>query len=189
MVNFIVGEHKIKIILIYQYILSLLIDLFVNAFLYSDEIVSNKYHNNGELDLIVTLTLSLLSNIINSIICKYLNFSEGVEETLEQIMEIKKEFCYLYALNKFIKILKIKVRSYFFIEILIICFASYYIIIFCIIYYNSRISMLTNYLMSILESLILSIIISIIITITRKIGINYLSKNTYNTSKYLYNLF
>ena len=69
LVNLIVGDHKIKIILIYQYILSLLIDLFFNAFLYTDEVVSNKYHNNGKLDFIVSLTLSLLSNIINSIIC------------------------------------------------------------------------------------------------------------------------
>ena len=118
-----------------------------------------------------------------------MNFYKRVEERLEEIMDIKKEFCYLYALYKFIKIIKIKVMLYFFIELLIICFSSYYIIIFCIIYRNSQISMLTNYLMSILESLILYIIISIIITITRKIGINYLSKNTYNTSKYLYNSF
>ena len=189
LINLIVGDHKIKVVLIYQYILSLLIDLFLNAFLYTDEVVSNKYHNNGKLDFIVSLTLSLLSNIINSIICTFLNFSKGVKERLEQIMKIIKELSYLYALNKFIKILKIKVMLYFFIELLIICFTSYYITIFCIIYYNSQISLLTNYLMSIIESLILSVIISITIAITRKIGINYLSKNIYNTPKYLYNSF
>ena len=189
LVNLIIGEHKIKIVLIYQYILSLLTDLFFNAFLYTDEIVSNKYHNNGKLDFIVSLALSLLSNIINSIICYFLNFSKGVEERLEQILEIKIEFGYLFAFNKFIKILKIKVMLYFFIEILIICFCTYYIIIFCIIYYNSQISLLINYLMSSVESLILSIIVSILIAITRKIGIYYLSKNIYNTSKYLDNAF
>ena len=104
-------------------------------------------------------------------------------------MKIKKEFSYLYALYKFIKILKIKVMLYFFIELLIICFGSYYVTIFCIIYYYSRISLLTNYLMSVAESLILSVIISIVIAITRKIGINYSNKNVYNTSKYLYNSF
>ena len=112
-----------------------------------------------------------------------------MEERLEQILEIKIEFSYLFAFNKFIKILKIKVLLYFLIEILIISFSSYYIIIFCIIYYNSQISLLINYLMSIVESLILSIIVSILIAITRKIGIYYLSKNIYNTSKYLDNAF
>ena len=188
-VNLIFGEHKKIIALIYQYILSLLIDLFLNAFLYTDEVVSNKYHNNGQLDLIVSLTLSILSNIISSIICNFLNFSRGVEERLDQIMEIKKEFSYLFALNKFIKLIKIKAMLYFLLEILIICFSFYYIIIFCIIYSNSQISLLTNYLMSLVESLALTIIICIFITITRKMGINYLNKNIYNTSKYINNAF
>ena len=189
LVNLIIGGDKIKIVLIYQYILSLLIDLFLNAFLYTDELVSNKYHNNGKLDFIVLLTITLLSNLFNSIICNYLNFSKGVEERLEQIIEIKKEFNYLYAFNKFIKILKIKVMLYFLIEALIICFSFYYIIIFCILYNNSQISLLINYLMSILESLILSTFICIVIAVTRKVGINYLNKNIYNTSKYINNSF
>ena len=189
LVNLVCGGHKIIIVLIYQYILSLLIDLFLNAFLYTDEVVSNKYHNNGQLDLIVSLTLSVLSNIISSIICNFLNFSRGVEERLDQIMEIKKEFSYLFALNKFIKLIKIKVMLYFLLEILIICFSFYYIIIFCIIYSNSQISLLTNYLMSLVESLALTIIVCIFIAITRKMGINYLNKNIYNTSKYINNAF
>ena len=102
-------------------------------------------------------------------------------------MKIKKEFTYLYALNKFFKLLKIKIMLYFFVEILTIFFSFYYIIIFCIIYNNSQISLLTNYLMSLLESLITSTIVSIMIAITRKIGINYLNKSIYNTSKYLNN--
>ena len=188
-VNLICGEHKIVIILIYQYILSLLIDLFLNSFLYTDDVVSNKYHNNGNLDFIVSLTLSLLSNIINSIICNFLNFSKGVEERLEQIMEIKKEFNYLYAVDKFIKILNIKIMLYFLIEIFVACFSFYYIIIFCIIYNNSQLSLLTNYLMSLVESLILTIIVCIFIAVTRKIGINYLNKKIYNTSKYINDIF
>ena len=189
LIDLIFGEHKVKIVLIYQYILSLIIDFFFNTLLFSDEAVSNKYHNNGKLDLIVTLTLSLASNIITSIICWYLNFSKGVEEQLEQIMEIKREFNYLCSLNNFIKILKIKVLLYLFIQILIAVLFFYYIAIFCIIYRNSQISLLINYLTSILDSLITSILVSIIIVITRKIGIVYLNNNFYNTSKFINNKF
>ena len=189
LVNLISGRHKAKIILIYHYIFSLLIDLFLNAFLYTDDVVSNKYHNNGELDLIVSLTLSLLSNIINSIICYFLNFSKGIEERLEQIMQIKKEDCYFYSSNKFMKILKVKIMLYFIIDALFTVFAFYYIIIFCILYNNSQISFLTNYLMSIIESLIMSIIVSISIVVTRIIGIKFSNKKMYNISKYLNNTF
>ena len=185
LVNLILGKNKIKIILIYQYILSLLIEFFFNTFLYTDDVVSNKYHNNGKLEVIVTLSLSIISNIITSIILTFLNFSKGVEERLEQILEIKNEFSYLYAIQKFIRILKIRVFLYLIIEIILICLSFYYVAIFCIIYNNSQISLLINYFISLLESLILSIIISIVIVITRKIGIIYLNNKLYNVSKYL----
>ena len=130
-----------------------------------------------------------MSNIINSIICNFLNFSRGVEERLDQIMEIKKEISYIFAFNKFIKLIKIKVMLYFLLEILIICFSFYYIIIFCIIYSNSQVILLTNYLMSLVESLDLTVIVCMFIVVTRKIGINYVNKKIYNTSKYINNIF
>ena len=147
--------------------------------------MSNKYHNNGQLDIIVSLTITLLSNIINSIICSVLNFSKGVEERLEQIMEIKDQFHYLYAFNSFIKMVKIKVILYFIMEIFIIIFSFYYIIIFCIVYKKSQVSLLINYLMSIAETLVVSIFVSIIVAITRRIGLKYAYKTFYNTSKYI----
>ena len=88
LINILSGDGKIKIIMISEYILSLLINFFFNALLYTDEVVSNKYHNNGELNFIVTLILSLLSNIITSIICYFIQYSEGIEERLGYIMEI-----------------------------------------------------------------------------------------------------
>ena len=112
------------------------------------------------------MTITLLSNIINSIICNALNFSKGIEERLEQIMEIKKQFYYLYAFNIFIKMVKIKVILYFLMEIFIIIFSFYYIIIFCIVYKKSQLSLLINYLMSIVETLVVSIFVSIIVAIT-----------------------
>ena len=188
-INLFYGNQKIKILLIYQYILSLLIDFFFNTFLYSDEVVSNKYHNNGQLDFIVSILLTLSSNIITSIICKFLNFDEDVEERLENILYIKREFNYLYAVQQFIKLLTIKVSLLFIIEIIFICFSFYYFAIFCIVYNNSQISLLINYIISLTESLITSIIISIIIAITRKIGIIYYNNKFYNVSKFLYNNF
>ena len=115
--------------------------------------------------------------------------TKGIEERLEQILDIKVEYNFLCAFAKFFKIIKIRVFLFFVIEILFLCFSFYYIIIFFIIYNNSQISLIINYLISLLESLILSIIISIIIVITRKIGIIFLNTNFYNTSKFINNKF
>ena len=84
-------KTKIKDLLISQYILSLLLDFFFNAFLYSDDIVSEKYHNKGKLNFIISLLLSLISNIITNIICYFLNYSKSIEDKVEDILEIKQE--------------------------------------------------------------------------------------------------
>ena len=184
-INIFMADEKLKEIIICEFILSLLIGFFFNALLYSDEIVSHKYHNNGNLDFIVTFTLSILSNIITSIICYFLENSPLIEERFEQIIEIKKEFDYLKTLKKFFRNLKIKIIIFFITEITVVIICFYYIIIFTIIYNKSQLSLLYNYLTSIFEDLIKSLIVSSIIVLTRKIGISCLNKYIYNTSKYI----
>ena len=179
------SKHKLQIILISQYITLLILNIFFNTLLYSNEIISKKYHNNGELDFFVTLLLSLLSNIITSIISFYINYSNGIEERLDQIKDIKKEFYYYYNSIRLIKLLKIKFIILFFSEIIIICCCFYYICIFFIVYSYCTISLIIDYITSLLESLITSLIITIIITVLRKIGLILSNKNIYNTSKYI----
>ena len=48
------------------YLLESLLDLTLNFLLYSDDVVSEKYNNNGEISFITSLTLSLISNIVSS---------------------------------------------------------------------------------------------------------------------------
>ena len=189
LINLFLGDEKIKILLISQYILSLLINFFFNALLYSDEIVSRKYHNNGKLDFFVTLILSLLSNIITSIVCFFVNCSKGIEEKLSQLFEIRIKNYHLENINWFFRNVKIKIFLFYLKAVLVIACCFYYIIIFFIIYKKSRISLLINYLSSLLEGLITSFIISIIIAITRKLGLIYLNRYIYNTSKYINNKF
>ena len=188
-INLFFGEENIKIILICQYILSLLINFFFNTLLYSDAIISNSYHNNGELEFMVSIILSLLSNIITSIFCYFINCSKEIEESIEQIKEIKIKSYYIQNLDIFFKKLKIKNFIFFIKQILIISLCFYYIVIFLIVYSYSRISLLFNYLSSLVEGLITSVAISIIIVITRKIGLLYLNRYLYNTSKYINNKF
>ena len=185
LINLFISNEKVKIILICEYILSLLINFLFNALLYSDEVISNKYHNNGELDIIVTLLLSISSNIITSVICFYVNYSKGIDERCELIMTIKNEYSYLRNIISFYKYLRIKFIFFVICELLIILSSFYYIVIFFIIYSYSIGSLIINYLTSLFESFLTSIIISIIIASTRKIGLVFLIKELYNTSNYI----
>ena len=188
-INLMCNKQNIKIILVSEYILSLLFNFFFNTLLYSDDVVSNKYHNNGELDIIVTLILSLLSNIITSFVCFYLNYSKGIDERLELIRELKIKKYYICNVNIYFRFLKLKFICFFISEIFLVSGCFYYIVIFCIIYNKTTGSLVINYLISLLEGLITSIAITIIILITRKIGLVFHKKDLYNTSKYINNKF
>ena len=181
--------NKLKVMLILEYLLSFLFNFFFNALLYSDEVVSNKYHNNGKLDFIVTIVLSILSNIITSIICFYLNYTRGFDERWELITELKIKKYFIKNVRVFFKFLKIKYVGFFILEIALIGLCYYYIVIFFIIYSRSKGSLTINYLTSLIEGLITSIGISIIILLARKIGLACLNKHIYNASKFINNKF
>ena len=178
-------EYQIKSILLSEYILALLIDFFFNALLYSDDVVSNKYHNNGKLDIIVTLTLSILSNIISSILCFYIKYSRGIEERIKPILEIRHSMHYYKNMKRLLLYLKIKFICFFISELFITAICLYYIVIFCILYTCSQSSLIVNYCYSLIESIVTSFGISLIILITRKIGLSCPNKELYNTSKYI----
>jgi hypothetical protein len=185
LIDIFLSKNNLQLILISQYLTLLMINIFFNTLLYSNEIISKKYHNNGELDFLVTLILTLLSNIITSIISFYLNYPKGIEDRIELIKEIKNEYYYIFNITKLIKYIKIKFIIFFICEIIILFICLYYISIFFIVYSFCKINLIINYITSSLESLLVSFIISIIIVLLRKIGLVYLNKNIYNVSKYL----
>ena len=189
LIDLIISNKRIKIICICEYILSLLFGFFFNALLYSDDVVSQKYHNNGELDSFVSISLSLISNIITSIVCHYIEYSNGIEEYLDNVTEIRKEYKFLYALNKFYKYLKIKLILFLLTIIILVSVCLYYIVIFCIIYSKSQSSLFVNYIYSQIESLITAFIITLLIVIFRQFGISCSNQYLYNMSKYIYNNF
>ena len=185
LINIFFGDYQIKPILLSEYILNLLINFFFNALLYTDDVISNKYHNNGELDLIVTLTLSIASNIITSIICYYIKYSRGIEERIKNILEIKYRVSYYKNLRRLLLYLKIKFICFFISQLIITGICLYYIVIFGILYSCSQKSLIVNYCYSLVESIIISFAIALIILITRKIGLSCAIKEFYNTSKYI----
>jgi len=172
------------------YLFSLLLDLTLNCFLYTDDVVSEKYHNNGELEFFTSLSLSFMSNIFSSIIvyviAKLTTFSEFLELIKNEVLD---KGPYLMNILRFKRITKLKMISFFVIQIAFIIVMLYYLTIFCIVYHRTQASILVNYLYGVLESLAISFGISIIISVIRILAIKYKSKSFYNASKYIYDKF
>ena len=168
------------------YLLNFLFNFFMNAFLYSDDVISQKYHNNGQLNILTTLFLSLTSNIISNIfsfyIKKLLNYKEYL---IIMIKDLKRQYSYILAFKKLYKALLIKIWTYCLLSVFLTLSMSLYILIFCQIYQKSQNSLLMNYLMSLVESFAYSVCASLIISSLRLIGIKCKLIQIYQTSVYL----
>ena len=185
LVSILLSSSQLRIIFYVEYIIALLFNFFFNALLYSDEVISNKYHNNGKLDFIVSLTLSILSNIITSILFHFIKYSRGIEEKINLILELRYKMHFYRNFKKLLLFLRIKFIFFYISQLIIFGICIYYLVIFCILYTKSRKSLLVNYFYSLIESIITSFAVALIILITRKIGLCCPNKEFYNVSKYI----
>ena len=168
------------------FLFNCLFSYFMNALLYSDDVVSQKYHNNGKLDLITSIFLSLVSNIISSIFMWIIKILCIYNEYLVlMVKEKKNKDNFQLIFQKLFKLVKIKTTFYYFFSSLISVGIIYYLYIFCEIYKKSQISLFINYLIGISESLIFSFGISLIISALRFSGLNCKIQNLYRTSIYI----
>ena len=168
------------------YLSDFLFSFFMNAFLYTDDVVSEKYHNNGQLNLFTTLFLTLTSNIVSSILIYFIEILIAYKDYLVSLVkEINKEYSYILTFKKLYKILKIKVYIFYVFVLILSAFMMIYILIFCQIYKKSQNNLLINYVLGLVESLAYSIGITIIISILRFISLKYKLIYIYRTSVYL----
>ena len=150
------------------YTLDLLFNFFMNALLYTDDVVSKKYHNNGTLDYWTSIILSLISNIISSfgiwIIKKLTSYSDDLSI---MIKEMHNKKLYLIGFKKLYSLIKLKILLFYCLSFFLSTCFTYYLTIFCLIYNKSQISLLVNYIIGELESLLKSVLMSIIICLLR----------------------
>ena len=166
------------------------LDLSLNCLLYSEDVVSQKYNNNGHLKIITSLSLSFLSNIFGSIINFILSKLAEYSEVLEFIIKdssYKKQ--YFSNILKFKKYCRLKLIFHYIVEIIFDLFLSYYLIIFCAVYHKTQGSIMINYIIGIAESCAISFGKAILTSFIRYLSLTYRWKNIYNTSKYLFEKF
>ena len=168
------------------YLFDVLLDLTINSLLFSDDIISQKYYNNGELLLFTTNLLSISSNIISFFILYLLEKLINQYEVLEAVTkEIKNKDNFLKIFIKLNKCFDLKITIFFVILIIIGLLCTYYLFIFFAIYKRIQQDLFVNYIVGSLWSLSYTIFICLFITITRKISIDKRIKRLFIISKFL----
>ena len=159
----------------------------MNCLLYTDDVVSEKYHNEGELSYITTLSLSIISTAIASFVSAVLENLTNYISILQEILYNSKneQKCHI-NMKRFFKYLYKRITCFIFVDIILISALSYYLIIFCSIYKNSLKSIFINYIAGVCISLAIAVGISLVIVFLRLFSLKKESLRIYIISRYIY---
>ena len=115
------------------------ISFFLNAFFYTDEYISNAYHNDGVLDFFSGLPKSIYSFIVTLIITNLLSMLSNSKSELLKIIRYKRNNDnYIHIIDIKLKKLRIKLIVYFAIVFLLSILFLYYVSVFFAVYRYSQ---------------------------------------------------
>ena len=168
------------------YLFELLLDLTLNAFLFSDEVISQKYYNNGNLLLITSNLLSLASNIISSFIVFITSYLVKYEIILEAAVKETKNMEKFYQIFiRIYSIIKRKILIFYFLVFLTGLFCTYYLFLFCAIYQKAQENLFINYIIGLAWGLGYKVAFSLVNTILRKISLVGKCRRLYIITRYI----
>ena len=115
------------------------ISFFLNALFYSDEYISDAYHNDGVLDFFSGLPKSIYSLIATLITTNLLRMLSSSKSELVHVIKDKRKYDnYVNIINNKLSKLSKKLILYFIIVYLLGTFFLYYVVVFCSVYRNSQ---------------------------------------------------
>ena len=180
------GDYSLYPIAISVLLFTLASDFTMNALLFSDDVISQRYQNQGKLNPLTTLLLSLCSNVlgflISAIAMKMTNF-ESILEFYSK--EFKPRSSYALKFKKIMKVVKCKIYFYFGFEFVMMGIYLYFLCSFCSVYKASQWNWFTNGLTSMVISFAGTLCMSFLITFCRFVGLCWKSEKIYNVSLYL----
>ena len=168
------------------FIFNFQISFFLNALFYTDDYISDAYHNDGVLDFISGLPkviYSFIATLITTNLLKMLSNSKT--ELIQVIRRRKKYHNYLHIINKKISKLKKKLIVYFIFTFSLGLFFLYYITTFCAVYRNSQKYWFYGCLESFAMDSFVSIIACIFLSLLRYISIRYRVKYCYALANFI----
>ena len=171
------------------FIFTFQISFFLNALFYTDEYISNAYHNDGVLDIISGLPKSIYSYIATLITTNLLRILSSSKSELIRLIKEKQIYkIYLNLIHKKLEKLRKKLIVYFILLFLLSLFFLYHVAAFCAVYKNSQKYWFLGCLESFGMDSLVSIIICIFLSLLRFISIKKKIKYMYTISNFISNL-
>ena len=154
------------------FVCSFQMNLFLNALFYTDEYISDAYHNNGVLDFVSGLPKSIYSFIATLVITNLLKILSNCRSELAKIIREKgKNENYINLINIKLAKLRKKLIAYFILIFFLGLFFLYYVTCFCAVYKYSQKYWFFGCLESFGMDSLMSVCICIILSLFRFISI------------------
>ena len=148
------------------------ISFFLNAFFFTDEYISDAYHNDGLLDFFSGLPKSIYSFIATLITTNILRMLSSSRSELINLIKLqRKNKNYFYLTHLKLKKLRIKLIVYFILVYLFSFLFLYYVTAFCAVYRYSQKYWFYGCLESIIMDSIASFITCIFLALFRYISV------------------
>ena len=148
------------------------ISFFLNALFYTDEYISDAYHNDGVLDFISSLPKSVYSFIATLITTNLLRMLSNSKSELKKIIREKRNNSnYIFLINMKLGKLRKKLIVYFIILFTLGLLFIYYVTAFCSVYRNSQKYWFMGCLQSFGMDSAVAIIICFILALFRDVAI------------------
>ena len=148
------------------------ISFFLNAFFYTDEYISNAYHNDGVLDFFSGLPKSIYSLLATMLITNLLTIlSNSKSELVNLIRQKRNNKNYIYIVNIKLKKIRNKLIMYFILAFLLGTLFLYYVCSFCSVYRYSQKYWFIGCLESFCMDFLVAVIVCIFLALFRYIAI------------------
>ena len=152
------------------------LSLAINALFYNDETIHKINQKEGSYNLKDQISIVLCSTVISTVIYSIVEYTALTRKSIISLREKKSIKEVEDIIPEIVSKLKCKYKFYFIIYGIFGIFCTYYFYIFCTIYPNIQIHIISDTLMSFSISFSLSIILPLIISIIRVISLRKKTK-------------
>ena len=185
-VLFFPNKYEFLCISLTLYLFCVSVDFTFNSILFTDDVISSTYHNGGQMNYALTLGLSVISNVLGSIVSFFfvrLSLHSQFFETIEK--EVKEEVDYLKLCKEVYKKIRIRLGVFYTMIFVFFLFFWYYVTIFCIVYKGSQKFWLKDCVNGIFFEFLFVASVSVIASVLRSFALSTQSKNMYYVARYL----
>ena len=182
------NDYNIKIIKIDLFFIDIILNYTINALFFNDSTMHQIYEDLGEFNFIYQLPQIIYSSLITDLFSSIIKFTALTEDNVLNIKHSKKYENFKKKAKITYKIINIKFILFCLISSLMLLIFFYYDWCFCVVYKNTQIHLISDFIFSFFLSLFYPLIFYLIPGILRIPAINKKKEILYKISIIIQNI-